>query len=145
MFTLDTAALEAQEMGGGLSVTFPFSSATGAADTAAVYQVYAPGGVLPEHTDSAEEWLLVLEGTVEATVGDETGILEAGQLALVPAIVPHSARNIGDGPARILGFFGASTNVAHFSEELAPGVKTLVVGAEAGIALPVPTPEPALA
>lgn len=145
MFTVDIATLEAQEVGGGLSVTFPFSSATGAADTAAVYQVYEPGGVLPEHTDSAEEWLLVLEGTVEATVGDETGILEAGQLALVPAIVPHSARNIGDGPARILGFFGASTNVAHFSEELAPGVKTLVVGAEAGVALPVPAPEPALA
>ena len=144
MFTVDIATLEAQEMGGGLSVTFPFSSATGAADTAAVYQVYEPGGVLPEHTDSAEEWLLVLEGTVEATVGDETGILEAGQLALVPAIVPHSARNIGDGPARILGFFGASTNVAHFSEELAPGVQTLVVGAKAGVALPVPAPEPAL-
>jgi quercetin dioxygenase-like cupin family protein len=145
MFTIDIAALDAQAVGGGLSVTFPFSSATGTADTAAVYQVYEPGGVLPEHTDSAEEWLLVLEGTVEATVGDETGILEAGQLALVPAIAPHSARNIGEGPARILGFFGASTNVAHFSDELAPGVKTLVVGAQPGIALPVPAPEPAVA
>ena len=145
MYTLDIAALEAQEMGGGLSVTFPFSSATGTADTAAVYLVFEPGGVLPEHTDSAEEWLLVLEGTIEATVGDETGTLEAGQLALVPAIAPHSARNLGDRPARILGFFGASTNVAHFSDELAPGVKTLVVGAEAGVALPVPAPEPAVA
>jgi quercetin dioxygenase-like cupin family protein len=145
MFTLDIAALEAQEMGGGLSVTFPFSSATGTADTAAVYMVFEPGGALPEHTDSAEEWLLVLEGTVEATVGDETGILEPGQLALVPAIAPHSARNIGDGPARILGFFGASTNVAHFSDELAPGVKTLVVGAQPGVALPLPAPEPAVA
>lgn len=145
MFTLDIAALEAQEMGGGLSVTFPFSSATGTADTAAVYLVFEPGGALPEHTDSAEEWLLVLEGTVEATVGDETGILEAGQLALVPAIAPHSARNIGDGPARVLGFFGASTNIGHFTDELAPGVKTLVVGAAPGVALPVPTPEPAIA
>ena len=145
MFTLDIAALDAQEMGGGLSVTFPFSSATGTADTAAVYLVFEPGGVLPEHTDSAEEWLLVLEGTVEATVGGEKGILEAGQLALVPAIAPHGARNIGECPARILGFFGASTNVAHFSEELAPGVKTLVVGAQPGVALPVPALEPALA
>jgi quercetin dioxygenase-like cupin family protein len=145
MFTFDLAALEAQEMGGGLSVTFPFSSATGTADTAAVYMVLEPGGRLPEHTDSAEEWLLIVEGTVEATVGDETGILEAGQLALVPSIAPHSARNVGAGPARILGFFGASTNVAHFSAELAPGVTTLVVGAEPGVALPVPTPEPALA
>jgi quercetin dioxygenase-like cupin family protein len=145
MFTLDIDALEAQEMGGGLAVTFPFSSATGTADTAAVYMVFEPGGALPEHTDSAEEWLLVLEGTVEATVGDETGIFEAGQLALVPAIAPHSARNVGDGPARILGFFGASTNVAHFTDELAPGVQTLVVGAEPGVALPVPAPAPALA
>lgn len=145
MYTLDIAALEAQEMGGGLSVTFPFSSATGTADTAAVYMVLEPGGAVPEHTDSAEEWLLVLEGTVEATVGEETGILEAGQLALVPAIAPHSALNIGDGRARILGFFGASTNVAHFSDELAPGVKTVVVGAQPHIAIPVPAPEPALA
>ena len=144
MYTFDVATLDAQEMGGGLSVTFPFSSATGTADTAAVYLVLEPGGALPEHTDSAEEWLLVLEGTVEATVGDEKGILEAGQLALVPPIAPHSARNVGAGTARVLGFFGASTNIAQFTEELAPGVKTLVVGAAPGIALPVPVPELAL-
>lgn len=144
MYTLDIAALEAQEMGGGLSVTFPFSSATGTADTAAVYLVFEPGGVLPEHTDSAEEWLLVLEGTVEAAVGGETGILEAGQLALVPALAPHGARNIGGGPARVLGFFGASTNIGTFTEELAPGVQTLVVGAMPDVALPVPAPEPAI-
>ena len=46
MFTLETATLEAQEMGGGLSATFPFSSATGTADTASVYLVLEPGGVL---------------------------------------------------------------------------------------------------
>src|SRR5581483_2407525 len=126
MYTLDINTWEAQEMGGGLSVTFPFSSATGTADTAAVYIVLEPGGVLPEHTDSAEEWLLCLEGTVEASVGGEAGILEAGQLALVPAIAPHGARNIGDGPARVLGFFGASTNIGQFTEELAPGVQTLL-------------------
>jgi quercetin dioxygenase-like cupin family protein len=145
MHTIDIDSLEAQEMGGGLSVTFPFSSATGAVDTAAVYMVFEPDGALPEHTDSAEEWLLVLEGVVEATVGGETGILEAGQLALVPALAPHSAHNVGDGRARILGFFGASTNVAHFTDELAPGVTTLVVGAQPGVALPVPTPEPVAA
>jgi quercetin dioxygenase-like cupin family protein len=145
MYTIDIDRLEAQEMGGGLSVTFPFSSATGAADTAAVYLDFEPGGALPEHTDSAEEWLLVLEGTVEATVGGETGTLEAGQLALVPALAPHSARNFGSGRARILGFFGASTNVAHFTDELMPGITTLVVGAQPGVALPVPTPDPVAA
>jgi quercetin dioxygenase-like cupin family protein len=138
MYTLDINTWEAQEMGGGLSVTFPFSSATGTTDTAAVYLVFEPGGTLPEHTDSAEEWLLCLEGTVEATVGEETGILEAGQMALVPALAPHGARNVGEGPARVLGFFGASTNLGVFTEPLGPGgPQILVVGAQAGVALPV--------
>ena len=74
--------LEAAEMGGGLSVTFPFSSATGMAASAAVYIVLEPDGVLPEHTDSAEEWLLVLEGEVEATVGGQTVTLTEGDLAV---------------------------------------------------------------
>jgi len=145
VYTIDIDRLEAQEMGGGLSVTFPFSSATGTTDTASVYMVFDPDGTLPEHTDSAEEWLLVLEGTVEATVGGETGTLEAGRLAYVPALVPHSARNVGDGNARILGFFGASTNLGVFTEELAPGVQILVVGAKPGVALPVMQLEPAAA
>ena len=87
---IDLNTIEAQEMGGGLSVTFPFSSPDGMTATASVLQVYAPGGVLPEHTDSAEEWLLVLEGTFEATVGDQTVTISEGELAFVPALVPHS-------------------------------------------------------
>ena len=138
---IDLNALEAAEMGGGMSVTFPFSSANGMAATAAVYIVLDPGGVLPEHTDSAEEWLLVLEGTVEATVGGQTVTLSEGQLGFVPALAPHSGINTSDRPVRILGFFAASTNVAHFTEPLGPdGPQTLVVGAAPGIVLPVPEP-----
>ena len=139
---IDLNTIEAQEMGGGLSVTFPFSSADGMTDTATVLQVYEPGGVLPEHTDSAEEWLLILEGTFEATVGDATVLLTEGQLAFVPALVPHSGVNIGEGQARVLGFFSASTNIAHFTEPLGGpgGPQTLVVGAAPGIALPVAVP-----
>src|SRR5262249_9602717 len=95
---IDVNTLEAAEMGGGMSVTFPFSSATGMAASAAVYIVLEPGGVLPEHTDSAEEWLLVLEGEVEATVAGQTVTLGEGHLAWVPAIAPHSAVNTSDGP-----------------------------------------------
>jgi quercetin dioxygenase-like cupin family protein len=138
---VDINTLEVAELGGGLSVTFPFSSATGMAASAAVYIVLEPGGALPEHTDSAEEWLLVLEGTVEATVGGRTATLTEGQLAWVPAIAPHSAVNTSDRPARILGFFAASTNVAHFTEPLAPGApQVLVVGAAPGVVLPVAEP-----
>ena len=58
-------------MGGGLSVTFPFSSADGMAATAPSSRSTSRAAP-PGHTDSAEEWLLVLEGTFEATVGDQT-------------------------------------------------------------------------
>ena len=132
----DIAGLEAQEMGGGLSVTFPFSSATGTADTAAVYMVFEPGGALPEAPTARRSGSSSSKAPSRRPSATKRGSSRLVQLALVPAIAPHSARNIGDGPARILGFFGASTNVAHFSNELAPGVKTLVVGAQPGIALP---------
>ena len=138
---IDLNTLDVAEMGGGMSVTFPFSSATGMAASAAVYIVLEPGGVLPEHTDSAEEWLLVLEGSVEASVGDDTVTLTEGQLAFVPALAPHGAVNTSDRTARVLGFFASSTNIAHFTEPLGPGgPQVLVVGAFPGIALPVPEP-----
>jgi quercetin dioxygenase-like cupin family protein len=138
---IDLSTIDVPEMGGGMSVTFPFSSATGTAASAGVYIVLEPGGALPEHTDSAEEWLLVVEGTVEATVGGETFTLTEGQLAFIPALALHSAVNTSDRPVRILGFFASSTNVAHFTEPLGPdGPQVLVVGAAPGVVLPVAEP-----
>ncbi len=146
MFSIDLNSLDVPELGGGFSVTFPFSSATGTAASAAVYLLFEPGAVLAEHTDSAEEVLLVLEGAVEATVGGETATLEAGQLAIVPALVLHGMRNTGDTPARVIGFFASSTNVAVFPEPPAPGMpNVLVIGAEPGQAVPLAQMEPATA
>jgi mannose-6-phosphate isomerase-like protein (cupin superfamily) len=78
MQTLDLNAVELLEAN-GLSFAFPLSSATGTASTAVVYMELEPGAELPSHTDSAEELLLVLDGSAEATVGDEEGRLEAGR------------------------------------------------------------------
>jgi quercetin dioxygenase-like cupin family protein len=71
-----------------VSGTFPFSAATGNRSTAMVYFELEPGRQLPTHTDSAEEILCVLEGTVEVVLDDERARAEAGELALVPAMVP---------------------------------------------------------
>jgi quercetin dioxygenase-like cupin family protein len=103
-----------------VSGTFPFSAATGNRSTAMVYFELEPGKQLPTHTDSAEEILCVLEGTVEVVLGDERTRAEAGELALVPAMVPHSARNIGTSIARVIGFFSSSTNMATFDQPLVP-------------------------
>jgi quercetin dioxygenase-like cupin family protein len=100
--------------------TFPFSAATGTKNTAVVYFEVEPGHRLGTHTDSAEELLLLLGGTAEVSVGDEQGQVSAGEMALVPAMVPHSVRNVGDETLRVVGFFSSSTVMATFDQPLVP-------------------------
>src|SRR5215208_7636366 len=87
-----------------VKVNFPFSAATGTKNTAVVYFELEPGHRLGTHTDSAEELLLFLEGTAEVFVGEEQGQVSGGEMALVPAMVPHSMRNVGDETLRVVGF-----------------------------------------
>ena len=119
-------------------VGFPTHSARGAASSATVLFQLEPGARLGRHTDSAEELLLVLEGAGEASVGDETGRLAAGEAALVPAMLPHDIRNAGDGPLRVLGFFSSSTVVATFDHPpVEGGPQVFVIGAPMEVGLPL--------
>ena len=44
------------------------------------------------HTDSAEELLVIVQGTAEARIGDGAGRLETHQVGLVPPMAPHGLR-----------------------------------------------------
>ena len=77
-------------------VNFPINRFTGARDTAVVYFEVAPGDRLGMHTDSAEEILYIVQGEAEAIVGEERGTVRAGDLAVIPAMVPHGLINTGD-------------------------------------------------
>jgi len=117
-----------------VKVTFPFSQATGNASSAAVYFEIEPGHYLGTHTDSAEEIVLVLSGTVEASLGDEHGTLSAGQAILIPAMIPHGICNVGTEKVRCVGFFASATLVSTFEQPVMPmGIR----------ALPTPIPLPA--
>ena len=125
----------------GLRVSFPLHSAVGTASTATVWMTLEPGAELAEHCDSAEELLYAVEGAVEATVGDETGELHAGEIALIPAMAPHSLRNVGSTTARVLGFFSSATNIATFTEPMGPGGPQVVaIGAPVPLAAPLEAP-----
>jgi len=102
---------------GELAYAFPLHEQVGTASTAAVLFEVAPHGALATHTDSAEETLVVLSGECEATVGDETGLLRAGQVAVVPASVPHAVRNLTDEPLRVLGIFTSATILSIFGDD----------------------------
>lgn len=130
MNAIDLDAYELATAGPGLRVSFPLHSATGTASTATVLFELDPGAELPVHTDSAEELLIVLQGTAEARVGDAVGRVSRHDLALVPPMAPHGLRNVGDDMLRVLGTFSASTVVSTFERPLEPGAPdVLVIGA----------------
>ncbi len=99
---------------------FPFFVGSGTKNTAVVYFELEPGYRLGTHTDSAEEILLILEGTAEVSLGDEQGRVSAGDMALVPAMVPHALRNDGEEVVRVVGFFSSNVVASTFDRPMKP-------------------------
>ena len=100
--------------------TFPINKWAGAEDTAVVYFEIEPGDRLPTHTDSAEEVLYIVAGQAEAEVGEERGELRAGDLAVIPEMVPHGLINVGEEPVKVVGFFCEPEIISTFEEPLQP-------------------------
>ena len=135
MITFDLDDFELAPTAPGLRVSFPIHSATGTASTATVLFELDPGSELPMHTDSAEELLVVVQGTAEACVGNEVGRLEKHQVALVPPMAPHGLRNIGEDVLRVFGTFSSSTVVSTFERPFEEdGPQVLVIGSPVAIA-----------
>ena len=61
------------------------------------------GAPLLQHQD--EELIVVLEGTLEARVGEEVHLVGPDHTLAVPRQVPHGFTVGGEGPARLLVFF----------------------------------------
>ncbi|MEL6812403.1 MAG: cupin domain-containing protein [Bacteroidota bacterium] len=54
------------------------------------------GAILPEHQHIHEQFSRVIKGTFRLTVGDETKICEAGDIALIGSNIPHSGVALTD-------------------------------------------------
>ena len=63
------------------------------------------GAGAPLHTHQDDEFIVVLEGTLEARLGDETHAVERDHTLVIPPNTPHGFTSIGPGDARILTFF----------------------------------------
>ena len=101
-------------------VAFPINRSTGAEHSAVIYFELAPGDRLGTHTDSAEEILYIVSGEGEAEVGDERAHVRAGDLAVIPEMVPHGVVNTGSETLKVVGFFGESEITSTFEETLQP-------------------------
>src|SRR3954451_21079194 len=76
-------------------------------DTNGKYAVFealvGPGGGPPPHVHSREEeGFYVLDGEITFTVNGERVVAKAGTFANMPVGTPHSFKNEGDRPARML-------------------------------------------
>lgn len=64
------------------------------------------GATTGRHTHPGDEYTVVLEGTLELLAdGSETRRVGAGDAYHNPGGVPHEARNVGVGPARVIVTF----------------------------------------
>lgn len=120
MQTVNLNMLQEHDNDARVSGIFPLSFATGNKSTAMVYFELEPGKKIPSHTDTAEEVLLILSGKVEVTIGNETEVAGEGTLAVIPAMEPHSVRNIRKEKVRVVGFFSSNTVMSTFEEPLMP-------------------------
>jgi quercetin dioxygenase-like cupin family protein len=67
---------------------------------------FEPGASVGKHTHPGEEVAYVLEGTLELEVpGKPNATVKAGETFFVPPETPHSARNVGKGPAKVLATY----------------------------------------
>ncbi len=62
------------------------------------------GASIPMHDHPHEQAGMLLQGTLELTIGDETRVVRPGAMFLIPPGVPHKAIAIG-GPAIVLDVF----------------------------------------
>lgn len=68
------------------------------------YLDLAPGTIVPLHSHPHEQAGIVLEGELEFTIGDETRVVKAGEIFIIPGDVEHSVK-VGEQPARALDVF----------------------------------------
>jgi mannose-6-phosphate isomerase-like protein (cupin superfamily) len=79
-----------------------------------------PGCMVPRHTDSAEELIVVVSGSATVTVGDETATAPSGATALVPACVPHEVRNTGEQILRFWAVYASPEVTTTYEEPVQP-------------------------
>ncbi len=64
--------------------------------------IYSPWDINKMYSHEGEEFMYVMEGTLEFLYGDKTYILEKGDHVYFDSCVPHSGKSVGDKKAKLL-------------------------------------------
>jgi quercetin dioxygenase-like cupin family protein len=100
--------------------TFAINGETGPQQCSVAYAELEPGSAIPRHSDSANELILVVEGTVESEIGGRIGTYGPGTLLEIPPHVKHRTENSGNSTARLVLYFDSPANEVTFDDPLMP-------------------------
>ena len=75
--------------------------------------IVGAGAGAPLHTHEADELIVVLEGTLDARLGDEVRRVGPDQTLVIPPNTPHSFTCVGPADARLITFFPVSDPFNH--------------------------------
>ncbi|WP_299982883.1 helix-turn-helix domain-containing protein [Desulfobacula sp.] len=64
--------------------------------------IHAPWEIRKMYSHEGEEFMYVMEGTLEFLYGEETYVLEKGDNVYFDSCVPHSGKSLGDKKSRLL-------------------------------------------
>lgn len=79
----------------------------------------SPGADFPLHTHPQEQIIVVLEGALEFTVGEETRVVRAGQVIHAPSGIPHGGRVHGsEHVVTIEAFHPVRSDFGHGSQRI---------------------------
>lgn len=100
----------------GVDTRVRISELNGARELCVFDQRVAPGAGAPIHTHTVEEVLSVHAGIAEISVGSTRKIAKPGDVALIPAGVPHGFVNVGDTELIVTAILAAPIFEATFAE-----------------------------
>ena len=106
MLVIDHRTLPELTMRPGIQGQFLAHQDLGAAGVSLLRNTVEPGIQVPLHQHTAEETMLVLEGTVWVQVGDERTTVGPHHTVIIPAATPHAWGNAGTETATLLWAFG---------------------------------------
>ena len=78
---------------------------TGAESLTVADLTISPGSRAPTHTHPTEEAMLIVDGELQAVLGDDVITVREGETVLAPAGVRHGFVNASGSDARVLGIF----------------------------------------
>jgi quercetin dioxygenase-like cupin family protein len=113
MVVLQNGTLEFIETPGANASAGIATPSRGASEVSVVRQRQQPGGHNPLHSHHREEVMVMLQGEIAVTIGEQETTLAAGDSVIIPAHSPHRIANSGQQAAEWLLIAPAGVRFFH--------------------------------